>query len=136
MDNLYLRTALGGLFFALWPICMNRSGLNGHTSGLALVAGVSVLVAPFALYKGIGPMPHGPQWLAILGACATCAVGNLCFGTVTAAASPAKLGSYFLVLVLAQIATSALYQVIISGSVTPAKAAGFVMAGAAAYLLS
>jgi hypothetical protein len=136
MDNLFLRTIVAGLFFALWPICMNRSGLSATSAVLAVVTGVAVIVVPFVLYKGIGPVPQGMQWLAVAGACVTCAVGFLCWGSVLTAATPASLGPYFLSLVLAQIGTSALYQVITSGGLTPAKAAGFVAAGAAAYLLS
>ena len=135
MDNVYLKAAIAGAFFALWPICMNRSGLNASASAFMLVAGVAAIVLPFALHDGLGASLGQSHGWWIVGACATCAVGNLCFGNALMRVTPQNLSSMFVMLVVAQVVVSAISQVIVSGQLSLAKAAGFVAACLAAYLL-
>lgn len=135
MDNLYLKAGIAGAFFALWPICMNRSGLNGPASALALVLGVTILLVPYVWYVGLGSMPVGWQWAAVVGACITCGIGNVLFGSALTKATPAELSSIFLMLVLAQIAVSAISNAVLTGTISVAKAVGLAAACVAAYLL-
>lgn len=132
---MYVKAALGGAFFALWPIFMNRSGLNGPTSALALVLGVSVLLLPYVWFSGVGPLPSGWQWATVVVACVSCGIGNLLFGAALTKATPTELSSVFLLLVLAQIAVSALSNMVQTGSLTVTRAIGLAMACVAAYLL-
>lgn len=51
MNELHVRAFLAGVFFGLWPLFMNRSGLTGNISAAVFTVGVFVIVSPFALYE-------------------------------------------------------------------------------------
>lgn len=135
MNELHVRALLAGLFFGLWPLLMNKSGLSGNVSALAFTVGVLVIVSPFALYELRGTTTS-VAWMMVVGACFAGAFGLLAFNGMLAKASPQTVGSLFVMMLVVQIATPALYQVMNDGGLTTTKAVGFAAAILAAFLLA
>ena len=52
MDTLYLKAILAGLCFGLWPLFMNKSGLNSVEASAALSLFLLAVVTPFLLVNG------------------------------------------------------------------------------------
>lgn len=71
----------------------------------------------------------------VTGACVAGGLGLLAFNGMLSRATPQTVGSLFVLMLVVQIATPALYQVINSGEVTVSKAVGFAAAILAAFLL-
>ena len=57
MDVLYLKAIVSGICFGLWPLFMNKSGLNSAEASAALSLFLLAVVSPFLLVNGI------PQFL-------------------------------------------------------------------------
>lgn len=135
MNELHVRALLAGLFFGMWPLFMNRSGLSGNISALAFTVGVLVIVSPFALYE-LRSTSTDVTWMMVVVACVAGAFGLLAFNGMLAKASSQTVGSLFVMMLVVQIATPALYQVVNDGGFTTTKAVGFAAAILAAFLLA
>ena len=46
-------SVLAGIMFGIWPIMMNKSGLNGNMATFVLTVIVLLVVTPFALKSGV-----------------------------------------------------------------------------------
>lgn len=133
MSDLYTKAFLAGLFFGIWPLLMNRSGLNGRVSPVVFGAIVFSICSFFAIGK-IGDVSK-VNWYMALGAGVVGAVGVMLFNEMLARATPQNVSSLFVVAILVQIIAPAAYQIIVSGSVSLSKVLGFVFAAVSAVLL-
>lgn len=134
MNDLHVKAILAGLFFGVWPLLMNRSGLRGNISSAAFCLVALIVIAPFAL-KSIDGFPTA-NWIAVIGAGLFGGFGLLFFGDMLAKATPEKVGSLFIIMLVFQMATPAIYQVIQDGGLTISKGLGFITAVATVLLLS
>lgn len=134
MSELHLRAVLAGVFFGIWPLLMNRSGLTGNVSSAVFALGALIVVSPFALYEFSGAT-ISVVWTMVVGACIFGGLGLLAFNGMLSKATPETVGSLFVVMIVVQVATPALYQVINGGGLTVSKAIGFAAAILAAFLL-
>jgi hypothetical protein len=131
-----LKMIVSGLLFACWPLLLNRSGLAGATSLMGAMAVVTTIVVTFALLNHptlSGATSHWWIWVIASGLCS--AVGMLIMCSVTAKAAPTDIGTLIVIVTIAQIAGTALYDVVMKGDLSLKTAAGFVAAVAAAILL-
>jgi len=132
MDNLYTRTIVAGVFFGIWPLLMNKSGLSGGVSALAFSLLTFVFIFPFAISE-IGNV-HGVKWMMLIGAGVCAAIGVLCFNSMLAKATAQNISTLLVINFLLQIAVTATYQVALNG-LSLTKGSGFVLAAIAAALL-
>ena len=49
LHNLSIRAILTGIFFGIWPLLMNRSGLSGNVSSFVLVVIMLGCILPFSV---------------------------------------------------------------------------------------
>ncbi len=134
MNELHVRAMLAGVFFGIWPLLMNRSGLTGNVSSAVFALGALVVVSPFALYEFRG-VTVSVVWTMVVGACIFGGLGLLAFNGMLSKATPQTVGSLFVLMIVVQIATPALYHVINGGGLTISKTFGFAAAILAAFLL-
>ena len=66
MENLKLQAVIAGVFFGIWPLLMNRSGLNGNFSSFVFTAVILVCIAPFAI--GHAGNLSQANWFMVVGA--------------------------------------------------------------------
>jgi hypothetical protein len=112
---------------------MSRSGLSGTTAA-ATFGGLSLLfVIPFALANSISVAKA--NWQAAVSASACGAFGGLIFNDMLANVPKASVGRFFLIMILAQTAVPALYDIVMSGQLPLNKGLGFAAAIVAAILL-
>jgi hypothetical protein len=128
-----VKMAVAGLLFGAWPLLMNRSGLSGATSTVALTLIVLLLALPFALQQGISPT--GTNWWFGMGAGFCAALGYLAFNSGVASASPAVVGRLVIIMIVIQMAVPAAYQAAMIGHLTTRIGIGFIAAVVAAILL-
>lgn len=131
--ELQIKALLAGVFFGIWPLLMNRSGLPGSVSSAVFSGVVFLFVVPFALKGGVATLDA--NWVMAIGAGVVAAVGVLQFNGMLAKAIPQNVGTLFVLMIVVQVAIPAIYQVVMTG-LTVTKAAGFLAAIVAAILLS
>lgn len=134
MSELHMRAVLAGVFFGIWPLLMNRSGLTGNVSSALFSLGALIVVSPFALFE-LRSATFSVTWTMAAGACIFGGLGLLAFNGMLSKTTPQTVGSFFVLMIVVQTATPALYQVIQDGSLTVGKAIGFAAAILAAFLL-
>lgn len=134
MSELYLKAALAGVFFGIWPLFMNRSGLGGNTASAAFCLVALVVVLPFALQSTGVTLPNA-NWLVVIFAGVFGAAGLLVFGGILEKATPQNIGTIFVFMTIVQITVAASYQTIMNGGASLDKVGGYTAAGVAAYLL-
>jgi hypothetical protein len=135
VTELQWKAALAGLFFGIWPLLMNRSGLPGNVSSAMFAMGVALLILPFGVREARGSAFH-IAWVFVILACMSGAKGILSFNGMLAKASQQEVGSLFLVMIVVQITVPALYDAIINRGVSWEKALGFAFAIVTTYLLT
>jgi VIT1/CCC1 family predicted Fe2+/Mn2+ transporter len=134
MNELQTKAILAGLFFGIWPLFMNRSGLSGNVSSVIFSAAVLIGVLPFALYSSGLSIPTA-NWTMVTFAGIFGALGLISFNGMLANASLQNVGILFILTLVTQTTVAASYQVLMSGHLPIDKACGYVAAIAAAYLL-
>lgn len=138
MDTTQLvKAVIAGLCFGAWPLLMNRSGLSG-TLGAGFIAGFTILfISPLVLRSVFGGdhMANANWWFAI-GASIASAVGMVVFNSMLSKASTTNVSMLFTVVIVLQTVTAAAYQAVVSGSLAPMKAGGFILALLGAVLLT
>ena len=135
MNDLQIKAMLAGLAFGIWPLVMNKSGLNGNVSSAAFTLVALAGVLPFAL-KSMGGSLAGANWILVIIAGLIGACGLLLFNGMLAGATPKNVGTLFVAMIVVQTAIPALYQVGNDGHLSVQKAVGFVAAFVAAVLLT
>ncbi len=133
MDSLQAKAALAGLFFGLWPLFINRSGVATNVSSPIFSLIVLIAVSPlfFMDYSSI----REAKWGMIITAGILGALGLLFFNSMLGKATPEKVGHLFVVMVVVQVCIPAIYSITINGELNITKIAGFVAALVAAILL-
>ena len=134
MNDLQLKAVLAGVFFGIWPLFMNRSGLNGNVSSACFSAGALFGVLPFALHSNGFAIPTA-NWTMVALACFFGALGLLSFNRILAGASLQNVGTLFVLMIVVQVAVAASYQAFMSGHLSLDKVGGYVATAVAAYLL-
>ncbi|MBI2410146.1 hypothetical protein HYV30_03865 [Candidatus Kaiserbacteria bacterium] len=134
MSDLQVKAVLAGLFFGIWPLFMNKSGLQGNVSSLVFGLAATLGVMPFAL-QSIGFTLPSANWLMVVCAGVFGALGLLSFNGMLASAPAEKVGALFVTMIVVQIMVPAIYQIYMAGQLPMTKVAGFVLAIAAAFLL-
>lgn len=129
-----LKMVVAGVLFGIWPLFLKRSGLPETTSLCVFSFLVSLCVMPIAIKNGI--TLAGANWGFIIAAGCCSGIGLLIFMSAVQKASPESLGSLLPIMVIAQIAILAVYQVIMSGHLTLKMSMGFVAAVLTAFLLA
>ena|SRR6185369_1538517 len=135
MNSLQVKAAIAGIFFGAWPLLMNRSKMEGNVSSAFFSLVVLLCVLPFAI-SGIKDIPSDVNWKMAVGAGMIGACGVMCFNGMLAKASKENVGSLFVVMIIVQTAIAAAYYVCMNGGISPTKGVGFLLAFAAAILLT
>lgn len=135
MNELQIKAILAGVCFGVWPLLMNRSGLSGNVSSAVFALGALIVVSPFALCE-LNSISANVIWTMAVGACVFGGIGLLLFNGMLSKATPEKVSSLFLLMIMVQIATPALYQIVQDGGLTTSKGVGFAAAILAAFLLT
>lgn len=133
--SLEIKAVLAGIFFGIWPLFMNRSGLSGNVSSVVFSLGTFIALIPIAIGSNGFNLPQA-KWSMVALACGTAAIGLLAFNGMLAGANPKDVGTLFVIMIVVQTATPALYQVVMNGNISAPKLAGFVLAGVAGFLLT
>jgi hypothetical protein len=134
MNDLQVKALLAGMFFGVWPLFMNKSGLSGNVSSVCFSAAAFIGVLPFALYSNGLSIPAA-NWTMVALAGSFGALGLIFFNGMIAGASVQNIGTLFVLMTIVQVTITASYQAIMSGGVSLDKAGGYVFAAIAAYLL-
>ncbi|KKS38964.1 MAG: hypothetical protein UV01_C0001G0040 [Parcubacteria group bacterium GW2011_GWA2_42_14] len=134
MNDLRVMAALAGIFFGLWPLFMNRSGLTGNVSSAAFCVAAFIGVLPFAIKSGVASLATA-NWLMVAFAGLFGALGLLSFNGMLAGSSIQNVGNMFVLMTVVQIVVASVYQAMMNGHVSIDKIGGYVAAAMAAYLL-
>ena len=136
MTEIQVRAAIAGLFFGVWPLLMNRSGLSGNVSSAVFSGLVFLCVFPLSLSGLNGSILSVTSWPFALSAGIAGAVGVLAFNGGLAITTPETVGTFFVMMICVQIAVPAIYQSIVTGTLPVMRAGGFLLATAATYVLA
>lgn len=133
--HLLAQAILAGVFFGIWPLFMNKSGLNGNISSAVFCIGVFMMLLPFAI-SGNGLTIPDANWKMVVPAVIFGAFGLMAFNGMLAGATAVNVGALFATMSVTQIVVAAGYQAIMSGSLSLTKGVGFAAAVLAAFLLN
>jgi len=136
MTELQTKAILAGLFFGVWPLLMNRSGLTGNVSSAVFSGVVFLGVLPLALYNLNTTSLMQANWKFALLAGIAGTIGILAFNGGLAKSTPETVSTFLVLMIVVQVVVPAVYQVILNGGINSAKLIGFVSASVAAYFLS
>ena len=133
MESLEVKSIVAGILFGIWPLFLNRSGLTGNLGTFVFATIVLLCVFPFAA-STLRDIANS-QWIWAVGAGIFGALGLLVFNSKVAKATPQTIGTFIVLMIVAQIAVPAIYQAIMTGGLPFSKIAGFILAAVAAVLL-
>jgi hypothetical protein len=134
MDKLQLRAVIAGICFGLYPLFLSRSKLTPNLACAAFTFTTFLCVLPFAL----GEMRNlvSAYWtMLILGAILSGA-GMLTMTSYLAKATPVSVGLLIILMLIAQAAVTAAYQMVMDRGVSLTKCLGFAFATVAIVLLN
>lgn len=134
MYQLVIKALVAGVFFGLWPLFINRSGMSGSASSFVLTCVTLVFVTPVAIYNW--DSTTGTNWLMVLGAGITASLGLLAFNSMLSKATPQNVGVFFVVMITMQISVPAVYTSYMMGGLTMTKLFGFLLAIIAGFLIT
>ncbi len=134
MDALQIKALLAGLAFGIWPLLMNRSGLSGNLSSAVFTAIALTCVTPFAV-SNLSSLAS-TNWVMAISAGVIGALGLLSFNGMLAKATPQNVSMLFVLMIVVQTALPAVYNIVMNGGMSVSKGLGFVLAIAAAILLT
>lgn len=133
MESLEIKSIVAGILFGIWPLFLNRSGLTGNLGTFVFATIVLLCVFPFAA-NSLQDIASA-RWIWAVCAGIFGALGLLAFNSMVAKATPQAVGTFIVLMIIAQIAVPAIYQAIMTGGLPFSKIAGFVLAAVAAVLL-
>jgi uncharacterized membrane protein len=134
MQKLIMNSVFVGIFWGIWPLLMNKSGLSGNISSLAFVVIMFVCIVPFNISSFV-KIPTGINWTFVITAGICGAIGTLLFNKMLHEASVKNVGLLIVIEILVCLVISAVYQVCNNG-ITLKQGIGFVFASLAAILLT
>lgn len=132
--KLTLFAVLSGMFFAIWPLFMSRSGLSSYLAAAVFGACSLIVVTPFAMHDGVSTLQQA-KWLPIFLAGLTGAAGMLIYTNILTTADLKDLGSLIIISTLSQMMIGALYESWQSGDISYQKLIGYVLAITSVFLL-
>lgn len=137
MNNPIALTLVAGLLFGTWPLLMQKSGLSGHLSSavFALVAFLIILVPTFLKGKIAEQVEVADLKIAIL-AGVLGGLGLLAFNTMMTKVPMTSIGTYIVVMIVAQTIVPVIYQMVVSGDFSLRKIAGALIAITGVILLA
>jgi hypothetical protein len=91
LDHLSVRAMLTGIFFGIWPLLMNRSGLSGNVSSLVLVVVMLGCILPFSVGNLGSIIDPDIKWTFAIGASFFGAAGILLLNNILAMATPQRV---------------------------------------------
>lgn len=134
MNNKYFLAFVAGFLFVVWPVLMNRSGLQGFLSATVFVTVTLIFVSPFVYVDGVASLQTADWrfWLAsgIFGA-----IGLLAFTRMLSITEKEEIGLLLIIVYLVQVVVSAIYHIITTGTYSIRNIIGFVAAAIAVYCL-
>jgi hypothetical protein len=136
LDHLSGRAILTGIFFGIWPLLMNRSGLSGNVASLVLVVVMLGCILPFSIGNLGSIISPDIKWTFAIGASFFGATGILLLNNILAMATPQRVSLLLVLTFVLQMVVPAVYHIIVTSGVTVTKGAGFAFAIAAAILLT
>lgn len=132
-----VQTIIAGIAFGLWPLLMNRSGLNGNVAALVLTVTGLVLILPIA-FRSIWAEPEiftDVRWGMAISAGIAGAVGVLIFNSALAQASMHYVSILFMLLLAMQAMVSAGHSVWVNGGMSHSHIIGFILTLTGSLLL-
>jgi len=136
LDHLSVRAMLTGIFFGIWPLLMNRSGLSGNVSSLVFVVVMLGCILPFSVGNLGSIISPDIKWTFAIGASFFGAAGILLLNNILAMTTPQRVSLLLVLTFVLQMVVPAVYHVIVTGGLTVTKGAGFAFAITAAILLT
>jgi hypothetical protein len=134
MDAINLKAVAAGICFGIWPLFMNKSGLNSAEASAALSLFLLAVVSPFLLVNGL-PQLSAVRWEMALPACVFDALGLLALNSLMSSASSAEAGRAFVIVTVVQVAIPAIYLAVLAGGLTLKTVFGLAAAFIAVLLL-
>jgi len=134
MDTLQVKAIIAGVCFGIWPILMNRGGLNGNVGSLVFAGIAMIFVLPFAL-SSLASVSN-VKWLTVIIAGTIGGIGLLFFNGMLSKATAKTVSPLFVTMIVVQVAVPVIYHLIMGNSITLTKGAGFILAIIAGVLLS
>lgn len=133
---LILMSIATGLFFAVWPLRMNQSGLPG-AAALFTYACVSIATATVAILVSPGAWAALRGRALVIGAQAGVlnVIGVLMFTAMLASASRSDAPRYILIVMITQVTVNAVWAAYQAGSFEPRVLLGFVTALTTVWLM-
>jgi hypothetical protein len=160
-----LKMLFSGIMFGIWPLLMNRSGLDGNYSTVAILIIAACMLMPTAFFHlpqqefllwvlfsviilamgvlaykliPIIPIAHNTQpivWWLVVLAAVMSTTGLIAFNSALGHIPPVKIPHYLLIMILIQVAVPIVYYVIKTGRVTLRDAIGFIATAIAVVAL-
>lgn len=132
-DSLELKAAFAGLCFGIWPLLLNQSGLKGNVA--SAVYGFMVLVIILVFTRDYTSVLTA-NWPVIACAGLVGAAGLLSFNSMLTTATKEQVSMLFVIMIIVQTCIPSLYHVLINWGASWSQISGFILAIAAAILLT
>ena len=133
--NVWVLAFVAGACFAGWPLCMNKSGLNGFVAAAVFSTATFLGVVPLALKSNGFTMPTA-SWWAVVGAGAFGIVGLLSFTTILSRVSPRDLSPYLLIVGMVQVTINAIHHAYHNQGMPADKICACIAACVVTYVLA
>ncbi len=134
MKDALIRTIIAGLFFGMWPLLMNRSGLAGNLSSAAFAGIALLIVLPFAVHGGFQSLQTVKMSFVVAAGIAG-GIGLLAFNGMLARVTREQVGMMFVIMIMVQATVPVVYHIVMTGDYSLRKLAGILAAFVAIILL-
>lgn len=134
MNDIQIRAALAGVFFGMWPLFMNRSGLSGNVASLTLAVTGLAIILPLAFYDGFQSLNNINVW-PLLGACITSILGMLVFNSMLSKVANQQAGMSIVIMIMVQLTVPVIWTFVRYGDFSTKKVLGIITAFVAVALL-
>ncbi len=126
---------VAGLFFGIWPLIMNRSGLGGVQSAIIFSTCAAVIIIAFGgMTQGFNFT--GAKFSYVFIASCFGGAGLIFLSIGLAHTSPKQVSKLFLIMVIAQIVVPATYHAFVNGGLDVRTGLGITTALVTAFLLT
>src|ERR1035437_620147 len=111
MESFVMKAVLTGIFFGIWPIIMNKSGLGGNFSSF-IFTGVMLIFMIIPAVISFNKTPTtGVSWAFVVTAGILGAIGMLIFNNMLGSAPIKKIGLLIVIVTITQTVAPAIFQV-------------------------
>ncbi len=137
MREVLSQAVISGIMFGLWPILMQRSGIqNVFVSTAVMEVFVLTTLLPLGIMNFRMSEFMKMDWFFTVSASVAAALGVLTFNDGLAKTTVSTVSTYFVFMMVVQVIVPASYHLFINGGFTSSKLLGFAFAGLAAYFLT